>query len=32
MKIGGKGAEVTVDLSVPEASIPALLPALDKVF
>lgn len=32
MKVGGKGTEVTVDLSVPEASIPALLPALDKVF
>lgn len=32
MKVGGAGADVTVDVSVPEASIPALLPAFDKVF
>jgi hypothetical protein len=32
MKIGGAGAEVTLDMSVPESSIPALLPAFDKIF
>jgi hypothetical protein len=32
MKIGGTGADVSVDVSVPESSIPALLPAFDKVF
>ena len=31
-KVGGKGAEVTLDLNVPEKSLPALVPALDKVF
>jgi len=31
MKVGGTGNEVTVDVSVPESSIPALLPAFDKV-
>jgi hypothetical protein len=32
VKVGGKGEEVTVDASVPEASLPSLLPAFDKVF
>lgn len=32
VKVGGKGEEVTVDASVPESSLPALLPAFDKVF
>lgn len=32
MKVGGRGTEITVDMSMPEASIPAVLPALDKVF
>jgi hypothetical protein len=32
MKVGGTGAEVTLDASMAESAIPALLPALDKVF
>lgn len=32
IKIGGKGAEVTVDAAIPETSLPSLLPAFDKVF
>ncbi len=32
MKVGGIGAEVTLDASMAESSIPALLPAFDKVF
>ncbi len=32
LKVGGKGTEVTVDVAVPEASLPTLLPAFDKVF
>lgn len=32
MKVGGKGADVTLDVAVPEASLPSLLPAFDKVF
>ena len=31
-KVGGKDAEVTLDVAVPEASLPTLLPAFDKVF
>ena len=31
-KVGGKGAEVSIDASVPEAALPSLIPALDKVF
>ncbi len=32
VKVSGKGGEVNVDASVPEASLPSLIPALDKVF
>lgn len=32
VKVSGKGTEVNVDASVPEASLPSLIPALDKVF
>lgn len=32
MKVGGAGAEVTLDAAMAESSIPALLPAFDKVF
>ncbi|MBL9020136.1 MAG: hypothetical protein JNL83_38480 [Myxococcales bacterium] len=32
VKVGGKGTEVSVDASVPEAALPSLLPAFDKVF
>ncbi len=32
LKVGGKGTEVTVDVAVPEAALPQLFPAFDKVF
>jgi hypothetical protein len=32
IKIAGAGVEISVDMSLPEADLPALIPALDKVF
>ncbi|HEU0033495.1 MAG TPA: hypothetical protein VFQ53_22845 [Kofleriaceae bacterium] len=32
VKIGGKGADVTVDATIAESDLPLLLPALDKAF